>query len=79
MTTCRGARPCSLDPSAWVRTGLGNYSTNIAKDGYDIVRVWAPADLICFSVPLYLRLPIRHIVSFVWTAYLSFVRGGAKK
>lgn len=66
----------STDPSVWLSTGLNNYSTNFAKDEFDLIRVWAPADLVCFSVPLYLRLPVRHIVSFVWTAYLSFARGG---
>lgn len=66
----------SPDPSVWLSTGLDNYSANFAKDEFDLVRVWAPADLVCFSVPLYLRLPVRHVVSFVWTAYLSFARGG---
>ena len=65
----------SWDAMSWVNGGLGNYMQNFSKDVYDVVRVWGPADLLCFSVPLYLRLPIRHIVSFVWTAYLSFVRG----
>ncbi|KAL7537720.1 hypothetical protein ACHAXR_011030 [Thalassiosira sp. AJA248-18] len=66
----------SSDPSVWLSTGLNNYGTNFAKDEFDLLRVWAPADLVCFSVPLYLRLPARHVVSFVWTAYLSFSRGG---
>jgi hypothetical protein len=66
----------SSDPTMWVSTGIDNYTTNFAKDEFDLIRVWAPADLVCFSVPLYLRLPVRHIVSFVWTAYLSFSRGG---
>mmetsp|Transcript_32739 Transcript_32739/g.76464 ORF Transcript_32739/g.76464 Transcript_32739/m.76464 type:complete len:296 (-) Transcript_32739:112-999(-) len=66
----------SADPSAWVSTGFDNYVNNFAKDELDLVRVWLPADLVCFSVPLYLRLPVRHVVSFVWTAYLSFARGG---
>ena len=66
----------SLDPSVWIDTGISNFQTNFAKDEFDLLRVWAPADIICFSVPLYLRLPVRHIVSFVWTAYLSFARGG---
>jgi hypothetical protein len=66
----------STDPSIWVSQGIENYSTNFAKDEFDLIRVWAPADLVCFSVPLYLRLPVRHVVSFVWTAYLSFSRGG---
>lgn len=66
----------SLDPSVWVSSGMGSFQTNFAKDELDLVRVWLPADLVCFSVPLYLRLPVRHVVSFVWTAYLSFARGG---
>jgi hypothetical protein len=66
----------SLDPAVWASTGLESYTSNFAKDEFDLIRVWLPADLVCFSVPLYLRLPVRHIVSFVWTAYLSFARGG---
>lgn len=66
----------STDLSDWLSTGLNNYSTNFDKDEFDLIGVWAPADLVCFSVPLYARLPVRHIVSFVWTAYLSSSRGG---
>ena len=66
----------SSDPSVWFKTGIDNYTHNFSKDEFDLLRVWLPADLVCFSVPLYLRLPVRHIVSFVWTAYLSFSRGG---
>jgi Mpv17 / PMP22 family len=66
----------SLDPSVWFSTGIDNYSANFSKDEADLIKVWLPADLVCFSVPLYLRLPVRHVVSFVWTAYLSFARGG---
>jgi len=66
----------SSDPGVWASSGLKSYTTNFAKDELDLIRVWLPADLVCFSVPLYLRLPVRHVVSFVWTAYLSFARGG---
>ena len=66
----------SADPSVWLSSGLDSYTTNFSKDEFYLVRVWAPADLVCFSVPLYLRLPVIHVVSFVWTAYLSFSRGG---
>ena len=34
----------SSDPSIWLSTGLNNYSTNFAKDEFDLIRVWAPAD-----------------------------------
>jgi len=66
----------SADPGVWASSGLGSYTANFAKDEVDLIKVWLPADLVCFSVPLYLRLPVRHVVSFVWTAYLSFARGG---
>ena len=66
----------SLDPGVWLSTGMDNYQMNFVKDETDLIKVWLPADLVCFSVPLYLRLPVRHVVSFVWTAYLSFARGG---
>ena len=66
----------SLDPAEWLSTGMDNYQMNFVKDETDLIKVWLPADLVCFSVPLYLRLPVRHVVSFVWTAYLSFARGG---
>lgn len=63
------------DPQDWVQDGVGNYTKNFTKDAYDVVRVWGPADLVCFSVPLWLRLPVRHVVSFFYTAYLSAMRG----
>jgi hypothetical protein len=63
------------DPRAWAKEGLSTYRRNFSKDAAEVVKVWGPADALCFSVPLYLRLPIRHIFSFVWTAYLSLLRG----
>lgn len=66
----------SMDPSVWTNMGMTDYMNNFAKDEADLLKVWFPADLVCFSVPLYLRLPVRHSVSFLWTAYLSFARGG---
>jgi hypothetical protein len=66
----------SMDPTVWTNSGIQMWKDNFSKDEFDLIRVWMPADLVCFSVPLYLRLPVRHVVSFLWTAYLSFVRGG---
>jgi hypothetical protein len=64
------------EPSLWLSTGWDTYLHNFSKDEVDLLKVWLPADCICFSVPLFLRLPVRHVVSFAWTAYLSFARGG---
>ncbi|KAJ8602093.1 hypothetical protein CTAYLR_001648 [Chrysophaeum taylorii] len=62
-------------PDAIVSNGLTKYVTNFLPDQTAMLSVWFPADFIIFSVPLWLRLPTRHVVSFGWTAYLSFLRG----
>jgi|TARA_B100000475_G_scaffold93693_1_gene67876 hypothetical protein len=65
-----GLASCFSD--AWA-----TYTSNLETDLPALIRCWAPADLVCFSVPLYLRIPIRHLVSFCWTIYLSLARGSA--
>ena len=37
--------------------------------------LWIPGDLIVYAVPLWMRLPLNHGLSFIWTCYLSFLRG----
>ena len=66
----------SMDASVWFSSGVDSYVSNLSQDEDDLLKVWLPADIVCFSVPLYLRLPVRQIVGFGWTAYLSFTRGG---
>jgi len=65
----------SMDPSVWLDIGMSDYGTNFVTDEESCIMCWLPANLICFSVPLFLRLPARHAVSFLWTAYFSFMRG----
>ncbi|KAL3943736.1 MAG: hypothetical protein SGBAC_002206 [Bacillariaceae sp.] len=45
----------SLRPSVWFETGLDQCHANFSKDEVDLIKIWLPADLVCFSVPLYLR------------------------
>ena len=54
---------------------LSKYKENWVVDQTAMVKVWLPADVVFFSGPLWLRLPLRHVVSFGWTAYVSFLRG----
>lgn len=61
----------SWNPTDWFTGGTGKWMNNFSKDVPDVFKVWLPADLVCFSVPLFLRLPVRHIVSFVWTGMLA--------
>lgn len=59
----------------WVSTGVSKYQNNFSSDATATISVWGPVDVVCFSAPMYLRLPLRHVISFFWTAYLSFIRG----
>jgi hypothetical protein len=64
----------STDPSVWLSQAFDSLNNNFSKDEIDLIRIWGPADLVCFSVPLYLRLPSRHAVSFLYITYFSFLR-----
>lgn len=57
--------------------GLKKYRTNIVSDNLTSMVFWIPGDCFAFAAPIFLRLPIDHTVSFVWTMVLSYRRGGA--
>jgi len=54
-----------------------NYRANWTTDVPMMTCVWLPADCLVFAVPIWLRLPVRNVVSFCWTSYLSYARGPA--
>ena len=62
-------------PSDWVRDGVTKYYTNMTEDLTAMVQLWGPSDCVQFVLPVHIRMPFRHIVSFFWTAYVSFTRG----
>lgn len=64
-----------LKHGTFVFDGLDAYRHNFRSDCTRMLQVWLPADVVIFSVPLWLRFPSRTFVSFGWTAYLSFCRG----
>lgn len=65
----------SWSPVDWVKDGLTKYKTNVKEDLTAMIQLWGPSDCIQFVLPLHLRMPFRHFVSFFWTAYVSFTRG----
>jgi len=67
FTDCGGI---ACFPESWA-----TYVRNTGVDVPMLIKVWLPADIVCFAIPLYLRLPIRHVFSFCWTIYLSIARG----
>lgn len=54
---------------------IKTYKSNFWEDNMKIIMVFVPCDILAFSAPIWLRFPIIHIASFVWTCYLSFLRG----
>jgi len=67
----------SWNPAEWAMNGVSQYTKNAKDDLTAMIKLWGPSDCIQFVLPVHIRLPFRHIVSFFWTAYVSFTRGGA--
>lgn len=56
-----------------------NWKTNFVSDNVGMMAFWLPADIVIYSVPLWLRLPLNHGISFAWCCILSIFRGGDAK
>lgn len=65
----------SYSPMDWVTTGVSKYQKNMKEDLTAMVQLWGPSDCVQFVLPIHIRMPFRHLVSFFWTAYVSFTRG----
>lgn len=59
-----------------LRGAFHRYRETWFQDNFGMCAFWLPLDLVIYSVPLHLRLPLNHAASFVWTAIVSFFRGG---
>jgi len=55
--------------------GLRRYKGNFASDNVMSMVFWFPGDFLAFAAPMYMRLPLDHCVSFIWTMVLSYRRG----
>jgi hypothetical protein len=59
-----------------VSNAMAKYKENIVKDNLAMWALWIPFDVIIYAVPIWMRLPLNHSVSFAWTMILSWMRGG---
>ena len=57
-------------------SAMSKYKVNAFEDNTKMWMLWVPGDLMIYAVPLWMRLPLNHGLSFIWTCYLSFLRGG---
>jgi len=69
----------SWNPLVWMKDGIGKYWNNKEEDCLAMIKLWGPSDCIQFSMPIHISMPFRHLVSFFWTAYVSFTRGGSSE
>lgn len=66
------------NPVDWVTDGCTKYSKNMKEDLTAMIKLWGPSDCVQFVLPVHIRMPFRHLVSFFWTAYVSFTRGAVE-
>lgn len=69
----------SWNPVDWAKDGVTKYSKNVKEDLLAMIQLWGPSDCIQFVLPLHIRMPFRHLVSFFWTSYVSFTRGAIEE
>ena len=67
----------SWNPMNWIKDGVSKYRKNMQEDLTAMIKLWGPSDCVQFVLPIHIRMPFRHMVSFFWTAYVSFTRGAA--
>ena len=54
---------------------MKKYAGTFWIDNVGMLSFWVPADIVIYSVPIWIRLPLSHTISFIWTAVLSAYRG----
>jgi len=62
-----------------VASGLSKYRKNFREDNLAGWAIWIPTDFLIYAAPMYLRMPLDHGVSFLWTMLLSYMRGRSEK
>ena len=53
----------SYNPLDWARDGVAKYVHNAPVDIRALWSFWGPGNILVFSVPLWLRMPVRHVLS----------------
>jgi len=54
-----------------------NYRSTFINDNFSMAFFWIPANYFIYSIPIHLRLPANHVISFTWSFILSYVWGGS--
>ena len=57
---------------------MNRYKETAIEDNFGMCGFWFPIDLIIYSVPIHLRLPLNHGASLAWTGIVSIFRGATE-
>jgi hypothetical protein len=68
-----------LCPSSLVVAAADTYRQTWKEDNLLNCAIWAPAGILLFSVPAWVRMPAMNSVNFLYTMLLSRMRGGGGK
>jgi len=74
----QGNKPGAEDQPNPVQRGLTKYWGNFVTDNLYMWSLWVPGDLLVYACPIWMRLPLNHGISLIWTMILSSLRGGDK-
>jgi hypothetical protein len=66
-------------PMQYGTAAFTNWKREIVEGTKATLVLWGPCNCIGFVLPLWLRMPWRHCVSFVWTLYMSYVHGSSTR
>jgi len=66
-----------LDPATVVADAWAKYKFNMVDDLTAFWSLWLPGDIFIYAIPIWMRLPANHLLSWFWTMFLSAMRGDA--
>mmetsp|Transcript_57831 Transcript_57831/g.161420 ORF Transcript_57831/g.161420 Transcript_57831/m.161420 type:complete len:282 (-) Transcript_57831:119-964(-) len=66
------------DQRKFIVNGIRNYCANFKDDNLAVWSFWLPVDIVVFSCPMWLRLPVNHFFGLLWVMILSYKHGAEK-
>lgn len=62
-----------------LNSAVQKWQHNFFTDNTTSMGFWFPGDALIFAVPMWMRMPVSHVVSFSWNSILSWMRGANTK
>jgi len=72
------SKGAGIDVAKMGENALSKYWNNCVTDNLYMWSLWVPGDLLVYACPIWMRLPLNHLISLAWTMILSNLRGSEK-